>query len=170
MQKPRSPLFQRLALALFTASLVGCDHVTKHVAERSLAGTRPLSVVPGWLDLRYTQNFDTAFSLTRPFAVEHKPIVLAIVALAMLALVAVLWWQHRAARWPVHAGFGLIVGGALGNALDRIFRGYVVDFVHLAHWPVFNVADVAVVAGALLLMLDQLRNRRGMHPPNTTSS
>lgn len=72
-------------------------------------------------------------------------------ALALL-LVAVLWARMRkTATRAQHIAWALIFSGALGNVVDRAFRGVVIDFIHLSHWPVFNVADIAVVAGVVLL-------------------
>ncbi len=132
--------------------LVGCDHATKAVARDALGAGRVVTLVRGWLDLRYTENFDTAFSLTQTWHGSSKAVVLTGVALATTVVVGVLAGRHwhRATPWE-HAGLALVLSGALGNALDRVRRGYVVDFIHVHHWPVFNVADVLVVVGAALL-------------------
>ena len=65
-----------------------------------------------------------------------------------------MWWRrrHDSAR-ALHIGFALVVAGAAGNVIDRMMRGYVVDFIHVHYWPVFNVADVTIVAGTILLAL-----------------
>jgi signal peptidase II len=70
------------------------------------------------------------------------------------------WWRRRRASTVEQTAYALIVAGAFGNALDRAFRGYVVDFIEIRHWPVFNVADVAIVAGAVLLAITMLRRGR----------
>lgn len=74
-------------------------------------------------------------------------------ALALLVAIGVVirWWQRRRASALEQVAYALLVGGAVGNLLDRFLRGYVVDFIHVWRWSVFNVADIAVVAGALLL-------------------
>ena len=66
-------------------------------------------------------------------------------------------------RLPAMARLALLLlaGGAFGNGLDRLFRGYVVDFIHLTHWPVFNVADIYITAGGILLFLAYRRARDG---------
>ena len=145
----------RLFLALFTLFLVGCDHATKYAAE-GLAPRGPIDVVPGVLELRYSRNDDTAFSLLHRFGapVESAAIFLGLVSVAVLALVLFMWWRrrHDPSR-ALHFGFALVVAGAVGNVIDRVMHGYVVDFIHVHFWPVFNVADVAIVAGTILLAL-----------------
>lgn len=141
-------------LILLCVSLVGCDHATKLWAHTELRAAPPLDILPGLVDLAYVQNHDVAFSLLRaiPDAVR-QPAILALGLLGMSLLGAV--WVHRRAqaRAAEHLSYVLLMGGAAGNVLDRVFRGYVVDFIHVHHWPVFNVADVCIVAGALLLLL-----------------
>ncbi len=145
----------RLFLVIFTLFLVGCDHATKFAAE-GLGPRGTIDVVPGVLDLRYSRNDDTAFSLLHRFGapVESAANVLIVVSLAVLAFVLVMWWRrrHDSAR-ALHIGFALVVAGAAGNVIDRMMRGYVVDFIHVHYWPIFNVADVAIVLGAILLAL-----------------
>jgi signal peptidase II len=132
--------------------LVGCDHATKIVAKETLVSGRVITLIRGWLDLRYTENFDTAFSLTHGWAGGAKATVLTVLALATTAAVVVIAWRRRHRSSAVeHLGLALVVAGAIGNTLDRVRRGYVIDFIHVHHWPVFNVADVLVVVGAVLL-------------------
>jgi signal peptidase II len=151
----RATRFVLLMLLLVVA--VGCDHATKLGAKVALEGKAPVDVVTGVLDLRYAENRDTAFSLLERV---HSPLkagaLLTFGAFAMTALL-VMWWKRR--RGPVmeQAGFALILAGAIGNVFDRAARGYVVDFIHLAHWPVFNVADAAICVGVGLLALAHVR-------------
>jgi signal peptidase II len=63
---------------------------------------------------------------------------------------------------PLDAGLALVMGGAVGNLVDRALRGHVVDFIHVSGWPVFNVADVAIVAGGLLVVLARGHSRGEM--------
>ena len=142
----------RLAIILLTLSLVGCDHATKLAAETSLAHGESVNVVTGILELRYAPNHDTAFSLLRTFNVARPPsVLLAASALALVGVLAMWIASRKRASRVQHVGFALVLAGALGNVVDRAMRGYVVDFIHLTRWPIFNVADIAVVAGVLLL-------------------
>lgn len=139
-------------LVAFCALLVGCDHATKLAASSALR-ERPLAVVPGVLDLVYTENHDVAFSLLRGAPVPHRPaVLLAIAALGVLAVGAVWFARRGAASRLEHLGWSLVLAGAAGNFADRALRGFVVDFIHVRWWPVFNVADVAIVLGAFALV------------------
>ncbi len=142
----------RASLLLCSALLVGCDHATKVLAQQALGGGRVVELVGGVLDLRYAENHDTAFSLLRNVAIPHKPEVPGAVSLVILLGTLVVAWKRRRAPWPETLAYALVAAGALGNMGDRLARGFVIDFIHIAHWPVFNVADVLIVAGALLLM------------------
>jgi signal peptidase II len=148
----------RLFLLIFTAFLVGCDHATKLAVMMKLGDGAQVQVVPGVLDLRYAKNDDMAFSLLHQFEhgapLLHQSMLLIAVSLVVLAVVLVAWWKRRSdpAR-ALHVAFALIVAGAAGNVIDRIMRGYVIDFIHVHMWPVFNVADVLIVAGTILLAL-----------------
>jgi len=143
--------------------MVGCDHATKTVAKDTLGAGQVVTLISGWLDLRYTENFDTAFSLTRHWSGAGKAAVLLALALATVgALIVIAWRRRHGSSRAEHFGLSLVLAGAIGNVVDRARRGYVVDFIHLHHWPVFNVADVLVVAGALLLAAASLgRETRG---------
>ena len=148
------PKHLRWAMVLLAVGVVGCDHATKYAAESRLEEAGPVAVVPGVLDLRYVENRDTAFSLFRLLGLPSPPGVLAGLQLAGLTALGVFWWRRRrTARLLEQAAWAVTAAGAAGNLIDRVLRGYVVDFIHLHHWPVFNVADVALVVGAGLLIL-----------------
>lgn len=149
MSRRASPLL----FLIFVLGLVGCDHATKWLAVSELRGQPPRPLVSGVLDLRYTENRDVGFSLLRavPEGVR-KPMIFTGVGIGLLVLGA-LWWQRRAAPFPEHVAYSLLLAGGLGNLSDRLLRGYVVDFVYLHYWPVFNMADVFLVAGAALVIL-----------------
>jgi signal peptidase II len=153
----------RLVVLASLTVLVGCDHATKLAAKAELEAQRPRELVRGVLDLQYTQNPDTAFNLMRAIPEPTRvPVLLGIGAAAIVALGVLLLRRRRslAASVPLL----LVTAGALGNTLDRARRGYVVDFVHLHHWPVFNVADVYVTVGAALFAVSALR--RGSAAPS----
>jgi len=146
-----------LFLLLFTLALVGCDHATKVAARAALGHRGPLPLLPGFLDLHYAENRDVAFSLLRTLPLPGKGAL--VIAGSVIGLTAVLfaWWRRRRASSVEQAAYALLVAGAVGNALDRIIRGYVVDFIEIHHWPIFNVADAAIVAGVALLAIAALR-------------
>jgi len=143
---------------LFALGLLGCDVGTKELATRELRGEPPLSVAGDVVQLRYAENRDVGFSLLRSIDEPTRyRLLLAVVPLVMLGL-CVLWYRRRReAPLLEHLAFGALLAGALGNYLDRLFRGFVVDFVALPHYPVFNVADVAIVLGIALMLFAQRR-------------
>jgi signal peptidase II len=136
------------------AAVLALDQLTKAWAVDALADGHTIDLV-GSLRLRLTINYGSAFSL----ADGRGPLI----SLLALVVVAVLLRTGRHATRPGMAiALGLVLGGALGNLVDRAFRagdgflgGGVVDFVDLQWWPVFNVADSAIVVGAILLFVVQ---------------
>lgn len=161
------PIAHRVALLLALSFLVGCDHATKRIAKGELEGHRPRSLIHGVLDLRYTENTDVAFNLLSAVPERVRVPFLGVTGgVVVMGLLGVLLLRRAG------SGFGrvallLITAGAVGNYLDRVVRGYVVDFVHVPHWPVFNVADAYVTVGAILLAWSALKVRRepGLREP-----
>jgi signal peptidase II len=138
--------------------LVGCDHATKAWAEASLGSGR-VELVDGVLGLTYTRNHDVAFSLLRWLPADARMATALTAGIAATVLLLIFWWQRRRSSLLAHGAFALVLAGAAGNLIDRGVRGYVVDFIHLSHWPVFNVADAFIVAGAALLGWSLARDR-----------
>ena len=118
----------------------------------------PIDVIPGLLRLRLTENSGSAFSL---FQNSGQLLGLAAIAAVVLILVSV----EQTSRRHELAGMALILGGAVGNLVDRMIRGTtwldgaVVDFIDLTHWPTFNLADSAISIGAGLFLWAAIRNR-----------
>jgi signal peptidase II len=139
-----------LACLLF---LVGCDHATKYAAEASLRGEAARPVVGDAVTLEYHANHGVAFNTERVLpAAARMPVVFAI-GFAASALLGLALWRRRG-RWNAETvALLLIAAGAMGNLGDRVVRGHVIDFIHVRHWPVFNLADVWLVAGAALMMV-----------------
>ena len=145
-------------LALSALVLV-LDQITKLlVVQRFSLGER-LPLVPGWLDLTLVYNRGAAFSFLAA-ADGWQRWFFILVGAAASGFILWLLARHGTQRLFALA-LSLILGGAIGNVIDRVFRGQVVDFV-LAHWqdrwyfPAFNVADAAITVGAVLLILDEL--------------
>ena len=147
------------ALAAIVVGLIGCDFGTKELATDSLRGAPPVTLVGSVLDLRYVENHDAAFNLLERLDLAPTAPVLAALALCVLAGALVFWWHRRRRPLREHLPLALVVAGAVGNLADRVRLGYVVDFIHVHHWPVFNVADIAVGVGVGLLVVGGLTKK-----------
>lgn len=134
----------RFWLALAIA--FGLDQTTKFVIGRLMSPGESNPVIGGVIHFTYTQNSGAAFGLF-----PDRTSFFIVVTLAVIALLFLIY--HRAGRHAPWLGLalGLQVGGALGNFVDRVRLGYVVDFIDLRFWPIFNLADTAIVIGVLLL-------------------
>jgi signal peptidase II len=137
---------------LTALAALGLDQYTKHIITASFAPGESRIFVPHLLYWTYVQNHNGAFGLF-----GSSPVLLVGMAIAVLA---VFWFAFREAAAKsvlVQIAFGGIVGGAIGNIVDRFHYQYVVDFIDLRWWPVFNVADSCITVGVTLLILTSLR-------------
>jgi len=152
-------LLSLFGLFLFAVGLFGCDHATKAVAATELGGGKSVSIVGDLVTLRYVPNDDVAFSMLHNVGLASRvtPALLATMALGAIAMLLFVWWRSRREGALVNVGFATALAGALGNVVDRIMHGYVVDFIHVKRWPVFNVADILVVVGIALAFLAKRR-------------
>lgn len=142
-----------------SALIVVLDLITKHLVLRHFRLGERLALIPGWLDLTLVYNTGAAFSFLAGAGGWQRWFF---VAIGVLAAGFILWLLARHGQQRLFGlALSLILGGALGNLIDRIVWGKVVDFV-LVHWderwffPAFNVADSAITVGAALLILDEL--------------
>ncbi len=139
----------RALRAAVVLGLFALDRATKLWARRVLSARGPMRVLP-FFDLSYAENVGAAFSLGGGFGRAANAFFIVVSA----ALTVYILRQLR--RWPkdnfwLQAGGLLVVSGALGNLYDRLVYRFVVDFLYLHHWPIFNVADSCITVGALLL-------------------
>jgi signal peptidase II len=156
---------RRGALWLFSAAAVVyvLDRVTKLWAEDRLPGD-PIEVIPGAITFRFATNPGGAFSLG-----QDVPWFFVGASVIVSALIVVTAFRHTSVVTAM--ALGLVLGGALGNLTDRFargtgFSGRVVDFIDLQVWPVFNVADSAIVVGAVLLAFGSFVTDRRETPAN----
>ncbi len=149
---------RRLLIPTIAALVVAADQFTKTWALHHLEVPRH---VIGPTNLLLTFNGGAAFSIGRGVT----PFIEAVVVAMVIWLVLVSSRASRSANLGVAIGLGLLLGGALGNLADRLFRhnhGSVIDFIQLVSWwPVFNVADAAIVVGVIVLALSYLTGSRG---------
>jgi signal peptidase II len=150
----------RSAAVLFTVAGLtwALDRLTKIWVERSLAGRPPISVIDGVLDLRFTTNSGGAFSVGR-----SAPWIFVTASILVSGAIVLTAFRHTNVGTSI--ALGLILGGALGNLTDRLLRGprftgHVIDFIDVHIWPIFNVADSAIVVGAVVLALSSLGPER----------
>ncbi|HWE64922.1 MAG TPA: signal peptidase II [Chloroflexota bacterium] len=137
-----------LSLAI-GALVVVLDQITKHWATLTLNAdpSSGPSILGGWLALVYTTNTGAAFGV-----LADRGILFFIIGIVVLGVVIAYWRFLPNHRPLLRISLGLQLGGATGNLIDRVRIGYVVDFIQVKDWPVFNVADSAIVCGVALLM------------------
>ena len=123
------------------------DQLTKWIVEANLVNTR-IPVVENMFYLTYLQNTGGAWGILE----NNKIIFIMAIPIILIAIFIYLLKNKNIGKLE-NIGFCVLIGGAIGNYIDRIARGYVVDFIDFVIWPVFNVADIAVVAGVGLIII-----------------
>jgi signal peptidase II len=145
-----------------SALVVGLDQLTKQMVDRSMELYESVGLLP-FFQLTYLRNQGAAFSFLSQAGGWQRWFF---IGLAVIASSAICYWLSRLGkgqRWEA-AAWALVLGGALGNLIDRILYGYVIDFLDVFygewHWPAFNVADSAITIGVTMLLIDSLRPRQ----------
>lgn len=136
------------------AALVA-DLATKAAVVRWLAPSSSVNVIGDYVKITHVRNVGASFGL-------FPGNTYVLIAASSIAVLVVVYLAYRSrGRWAAMSFLGLILGGALGNLYDRIRLGEVIDFIDIGfgskRWPVFNVADIAVTAGVILMLLEYLR-------------
>jgi signal peptidase II len=142
-RRPRAGVYARAAV--LAAAIIGLDQLTKHTVAQSTAAQEGRSVFLG-VKLVSVRNHGVAFG----FLSGGGGIVLAVTLLALGALVV--YFVLRPGRRLLWLPTGLLIGGAIGNLIDRLANGSVTDFIKLPFWPAFNLADMAITFGVLALL------------------
>ena len=136
------------------------DRFSKWLVATRLSMHDSIPVIPGFFHITHVENSGAAFGLFSDSAFEWKLTFLILFSLIALGIVSVLLWKNSHIVSTTGTALALILGGALGNLWDRVIAGHVVDFLDFNvgsyHWPSFNVADSAIVIGAVLLVADIL--------------
>ena len=147
----------RVAALLAVAVIVlVTDIITKVVVVATLSDRAPIRLLGGFLTLRVTRNPGAAFSIGPSLTV-----VFAVIAVGVIVFILRTSRRIQSLAWAVT--LGLLLGGATGNLTDRLlrypgpFRGYVVDWIQIPHWPVFNIADSCIVCGGVLAVFLAVR-------------
>lgn len=146
---------------LIAFAIVVLDRLTKWAIVKTIVLEDAVSIIPGFFRLTHLENPGAAFSLFADSTSPFKTALLVTFSLAALAVVAFLLWRSRNEFNITTLSLSLILGGAVGNLWDRLADGMVTDFLDfylgMHHWPPFNIADSAIVIGALLLLSRMLR-------------
>jgi signal peptidase II len=151
-----------LWVAAIAGMVVILDQLTKYLVIKHFYIHESVKIIPGFFSLTYVRNPGAAFGILAGASGSWRTIFFTTVSLAALAVIATLV-RKTSDRLPLIA-FSLIGGGAVGNLIDRVRFGEVVDFIEWYyrsfHWPTFNIADSAITGGVIVLAIDMLFERR----------
>lgn len=131
---------KNLKIFLIALTVVLFDQLTKFLIKGKLI------IITNFLYLDYTKNYGISFGLF-----QHQRIIIIIFSLVLLFLIIRMIKDIKKEKSIFIVSIGLLIGGLIGNLIDRIFLGYVVDFINILIWPVFNLADLSCVTGAVLI-------------------
>lgn len=144
------------------------DQISKRVVMASLRlgeSWNPVTALERWVSLTHVTNTGAAFGLFP----DHG-VLFMVIAVVVVAAIVVYYRHLPGEQWLVQTSLGLQLGGALGNLLDRLRYGHVIDFIDFKVWPVFNLADSAVVVGVALLAYYLLRSEWGRNNGSVMAS
>jgi len=146
---------------LIAALVAVLDLISKWWIVRHLELHDPVVVIPGFFNLTLVRNSGVAFGMFQDSSSPYKPLILSCIALAALLTIVFYANKLESGQAGLRLILSVVMGGILGNFIDRLYNGSVVDFLELYwrgfHWPTFNLADSAISIGILLLILDSLR-------------
>jgi len=155
---------------LLALLVIALDRWSKSMVAARIPMYQQSKIIPGFFDITHTENTGAAFSLFADSPAHWKTAMLITFSAVAMIVVSVLLWRQARALSMTSIALSLILGGAIGNLWDRVTTGRVVDFLLLYvktyRWPVFNLADSAIVIGASLLVLEIMF----MHPKHTVES
>ena len=164
-------MWRKFTILLIVLGLgLALDLITKIMVLRLMPLGSRIPIADGFLNLVHLHNKGAAFSLLNGFSAGFtRPFFISITGL-VLGVVGYLWWRLPPGCWQAALGYSLIMAGAVGNLLDRIWLGEVVDFLDFYwghyHWPAFNVADSLVCLGAAILVWTFLTEEKAGNASN----
>lgn len=157
------------SLLIAAAVIVVLDQATKVMVGAAIPLYESVTIIPGFLDFTHVRNTGAAFGLLNTTDLPIKSIVMVAMALVAIAAIGAYGATLRADENIARAGLALVLGGAIGNLIDRARLGYVLDFVDAYagdwHFWAFNVADAAITVGAILVIFDLIGLRRNASHP-----
>lgn len=153
-------------LALVIAVIVAADWMTKAVVQQRLPLRDRHTIVDGWLSFQHNINTGIAWGWFRDLpSLVRMPLLALLTLVGIGATISIM--RQTKDRW-IHAAGALVLGGAVGNLGDRLMDGGVTDFIYVHFFPyIFNVADIAITVGGVLLVLRMLFDRPGDEPAPT---
>ena len=147
-------------MTLWVASLVLIsDRLTKYIVIKRLLHGQSIIVFPNIFHITLVLNKGTAFGLFK----DQNVFLISLSVLA-ISFIIIHIWLRKAKDALLYLGLGLILGGAVGNLIDRIIYGYVIDFLDFRIWPVFNIADSSITIGAIILTCRILLTKSKINP------
>lgn len=161
---PSNPSASKLRLLLISLAILVLDQWTKWRIEAAIPHHGSIPVIDGFLNLIHVRNTGVAFGMFAAKGAETSETWLTVLGALALVAVSAYFWRVSLADRTLLVALALVVGGAIGNLVDRVASGAVTDFVDVYlgthHWPAFNVADAAISIGIALLILDSFRPSR----------
>lgn len=136
-----------MPLVLISLAVIILDRVTKILVQSHLAEGESIPVVPGVMSLTYILNPGAAFGM-----LEHQRLFFILMTVAVIAVLIYFWRRIKEEAIVVQLGAAFFLGGAVGNLIDRIETGFVIDFFDFYFWPIFNVADIFICVGVGLIV------------------
>ena len=150
----------RLGFAIIVLAVLALDQASKGAISSQMALGQSAPVVPDLLHITLVHNTGMAFGILSAQTIPFKTVLVTLLSLAALTAVGIYALKTPARQILTRWGLAFVLGGALGNIIDRVRLGYVVDFVDVfyrgSHWPAFNLADAAICTGVGLVLLDTL--------------
>ena len=147
---------RKLIYPVIILALLSIDQLTKALVARSILFQSSKSIIPGFFNLTHIRNRGAIFGFFSHSESRILFVFLTLVSLVALGLVIYYFFKTPSSQRYMKISLSVILAGALGNLIDRIIRGYVIDFLdfHIKnwHWPSFNVADACITVGAFLLI------------------
>lgn len=139
---------------IFALAIALIDQSLKYLVHKLLYTGQSISLL-GMIKLTYVQNTGAAFSLFTGF-------LQYLIAIGAVVVLLVIYFHHKLSTQSsyIQSALVFILGGSLGNLADRIIRGYVIDYIDIGFWPVFNFADIMINLGVLIIVLDLFRGKK----------
>ena len=167
--RPPAGFMTRRVMGTIGVAVVILDQVSKLLVRTQVTLNDSIEIVPGFLNLVHVRNTGAAFGFLNTVTLANKQFLMTAIALVALVAIGIYAWRVGLQEALARAGLALILGGAVGNLIDRAAAGYVIDFVDVYwrsyHFWAFNVADSAITVGACLLICDMLVATRDVSTP-----